>query len=143
MVGLDVEWKPNTSGEQNPASIFQVCFIVCLDSLRAAADFADLQACLFTIISKVLLSTRIVIDGTAQSIRLCCCGYDMCRYHDKQHEQYKTLCKPALPLADVMMHCAVWTMYSLVPSGIRTAGVLRKAPVLLRAGSNAFSGPAV
>jgi len=33
MVGLDVEWKPNTSGEQNPASILQVCFIACLDNL--------------------------------------------------------------------------------------------------------------
>lgn len=25
MVGLDAEWKPNTSGEQNPISILQVC----------------------------------------------------------------------------------------------------------------------
>jgi len=64
MVGLDVEWKPNTSGEQNPASILQVCLNLCLDSLYAAAD---LQACLFTIINEVLLPTCIVADQIVQT----------------------------------------------------------------------------
>ena len=74
MVGLDVEWKPNTSGEQNPASILQVCLNLGLDSLYAAANCSDLQACLSTTIFKVLLSTCIVADDTAQSIKQCCCG---------------------------------------------------------------------
>lgn len=103
----------------------------------------DVQVCLFTIVNRLLLPTCIVADRVTQSIKQCCGSCIMCMYHDKQLEQFRTICKPALPLADVMMHCAVWKMYSLVPSGIRAASVLTKAPVLLRAGSNAFSGPAL
>ncbi len=92
-----------------------------------SADVADLQVCLFTIINSVMWPTCIVADDTAQSLKQCCCGCVMCRYHDKQHKQYKMCCKPALPLADVMIFCAVQTMNSLVPSGVCTASVLTKA----------------
>ena len=33
VVGLDAEWKPNTSGEQNPISILQVCLSPFLNGL--------------------------------------------------------------------------------------------------------------
>lgn len=69
VVGLDAEWKPNTSGEQNPISILQVCLSAHLSLARTVSgmeSIPDLVLCQLTV------STSVVHDFLDEKPLLLC-----------------------------------------------------------------------
>ncbi|KAL0033286.1 hypothetical protein WJX77_001863 [Trebouxia sp. C0004] len=115
MVGLDVEWKPNTCGQQNPASILQVAthsWVLLFDMLRLQKSQA-LDTCLATL----LQSSSIVKLG--------------CRLSDdvsKLHRSYPGMqaFQQALALLDLT---GPWSLYMQTYNSQELQGRRRGAPV--------------